>query len=83
MERLLLYLDDIYDLAAALGLVYERIRRLAIGLLTLLLGGLAVFAGAWLALAHPPIALATCILLFVALLYRLVTSPTRDALPTP
>ncbi len=80
MEFLLLYMDDLDDLAGALGLLYERIRRLVLGLLTLTVGGLIVAAGIWLALAHPPLALATCLLMFVTLFYRTVTSPARDAL---
>jgi hypothetical protein len=33
--------------------------------------------GVWLALAHPPIAMATSIMLFVVLLYRSVTVPSE------
>jgi hypothetical protein len=75
MERLLQYLDDLDDLYGMVGLVVERLRRIACGLLSfcLLLGGAA--AGMWLALAHPPVALATSIVLFVTLLYRSVTGP--------
>lgn len=82
MECLLQYMDDLDDLAGALGLMYERVRARMLGLLVLCLGALMVAAGAWLALVHPPLAMATCILLFVILLYRSVTSPTRRILPT-
>ena len=75
MERLLQYLDDLDDLYGMVGLIIERLRRIAFALfsfLTLAAGGLA---GTWLATLHAPIALATSILLFVTLLYRSVTSP--------
>jgi len=75
-------MDDIDDLAGAFGLVYERIRRQVMHLAMLLVGAVIIGAGIWLALAHPPIALATCILLFVTLLYRVVTSPTRNVSPS-
>ena len=81
MERFLLYMDDIDDLAGVLGLVYERIRSSILGLLALCLGASIVAASTLLALVHPPLAMAVCILLFVVLLYRNVTSPTRDVLP--
>ena len=75
MERLLLYLDDLDDLYGAFGLVWEKLRRGLIRLLvTSLLLGVASLA-MWLALVHPPIALATSTVLFVILLYRSVTSP--------
>ncbi len=76
MERLLQYLDDLDDLFAAIGLLAERIRSL-LWLLFSTVAALAVAAGAiLLALAEPPLALATAILLFVTLLYRSVTVPT-------
>ena len=75
MERFLQYLDDIDDLVGVMGLLYERIRTLALTVSILLLE-LCVAAGAmWLALVHPPVSLAIGTLLFVALLYRTVTSP--------
>ncbi len=67
-------MDDIDDLYGAFGLVYERIRRLLLNLIALFAATLIVAAGVALALVHPPIALATCIVLFVTLLYRSVTS---------
>ncbi len=75
MECFLQYLDDLDDLYGAFGLVWERLRRAAIHLLTLtalLAGGVG---GVVLALVHPPVALATGIVLFVILLYRAVTAP--------
>jgi hypothetical protein len=76
MEFLLQYLDDLDDLYGAFGLVWERLRRTVIilGSLAMLLAVAA--AGIWLALAHPPIAMATSTMLFVILLYRSVTVPS-------
>ena len=71
VERLLQYLDDIDDLAGALGLQYERCRRLLLNLLRTAIGLLVTAAAFWLALAHPIIALVTCLLLVVTLAYRL------------
>ena len=72
-------MDDIDDLYGAFGLLYERLRRLLIDLLAVLAGLLTVAAGIVLAMVHPPIALATCIVLFVTLLYRSATSPRHTA----
>ena len=80
MECLLQYLDDIDDLIGAFGLLYEGLRRLVLALVALAVSLVSVASGVVLALAHPPIALATCILLFVALLYRSVTTLTRERL---
>ena len=80
MERLLQYMDDLDDLAGAFGLVYERVRRLFLALIAVITGLLSLASGIWLALVHPPIALATCLLLFVSLLYRAVTSPSQERL---
>ena len=75
MECFLQYLDDLDDLYGAFGLVWENLRRAILGLfaLTMLLAGAA--GGVALALAHPPLALATGTVLFVILLYRSVTVP--------
>ena len=80
MECLLQYLDDLDDLYAAFGLVWERLRRLLLRMIAALLV-LSVAAGAVaLAQSHPPIALATSTMLFVALLYRAATAiPARAA----
>lgn len=80
MECFLQYLDDIDDMVGALGLFYENIRRILIGLCAALFAAGAIASGVWLALFHPPLALATCMLLFVTLLYRSVTSPARGHL---
>jgi len=77
MERLLQYLDDMDDCYGMAGLIIERLRRFLYALFSYSLIGAGALAGVWLALLHPPLALATCILLFVTLLYRSVT--TRPA----
>ena len=75
MERLQQWLDDIDDLLGALGLLAERSRRLLLTL-TRLLTLLSVAAcGILAALREPPLGLAVAILLFVFLLYRVVTQP--------
>lgn len=70
-------MDDMDDLYGAFGLLYEKLRRVLLKLLTLCAGLAIVGGGIVLALVHPPIALATCIVLFVTLLYRSATSPAR------
>ena len=75
MERFLQYLDDIDDLVGVLGLLYERIRIFALTLGILMLALCVAVGAMWLALVHPPVSLAIGTLLFVALLYRTVTSP--------
>ena len=78
MERLIQLLDDIDDLISMLGLVSERIRKTAVSLILTCTGLAIQIAGIMLALKHPPLALATAILLFVTLLYRQVTSPLLE-----
>jgi len=75
MERLLQYLDDLDDALGMIGLIIERLRRCLFALFSYLTLCIAALASVWLATLHPPIALATSILLFVLLLYRSVTSP--------
>lgn len=69
------WLDELDDLVAAIGLIRERIRGFLLGASLLLTALLAPAAGVYLALAHPPLALATAMMLFVTLLYRAVTAP--------
>jgi hypothetical protein len=76
LERFLLYLDDLDDLYGMVGMINERLRRFVYALFKYLLLSAGAIAGAWLAPLHPPIALATSLLLFVMLLYRSVTAPT-------
>ena len=82
MERFLLYLDDLDDLIGMAGLVLERVRRTLSTLASYLAVVVVTSAGVWIALLHPPLALATVILLFVTLLYRLVTSPHAGTVKT-
>lgn len=74
MERLLQRMDDLDDLMGAIGLVYERLRRLLLTMLAVIIGLASLVSGVLLAHVHSRIALATCLLLFVTLLYRMVTS---------
>ncbi len=78
MERIAQLLDDLDDLVYMAGMAVGRIRKI---LFLVLLGPLAIalpVAGVLLALVHPPLALATAILLFVSLLYHTVTSPPLE-----
>lgn len=69
------WLDDLDDLVAAIGLLRERIRNFTIFMSMLAAGIVLPSAGVILALRHPPLALASAIILFVTLLYRSVTQP--------
>ncbi len=80
MERLLQYLDDLDDLYGTFGLVWERMRRTLLKILSAAMVAAVAAAAVALALSHPPIALATSTMLFVILLYRGVTArPVRFA----
>jgi len=74
MERLVQLLDDLDDLICMVGLISERIRKTLFSVLSTCMALVVQVGGIMLALAHPPLALATAILLFVSLLYRSVTS---------
>ena len=75
MERILQWLDDLDDLFGAVGLLAERLRRLAITLARLFVLLTVAACGVFAALTEPPLGLAVAILLFVFLLYRSVTRP--------
>lgn len=78
MERLVQLLDDLDDLVYMTRMACERFRKV---LLLALVGPLAIalpIAGITLALAHPPLALAVAMLLFVSLFYHIVTSPPLE-----
>ena len=79
MEQFLQYLDELDDLASMVGLLAERVRSLILTLITLGVWLAIQIGGIALALSHPPLALATALLMFVALLYRSVTAPFRTA----
>ncbi len=69
------WLDDLDDLAGALGLLAERMRRPLLTLARLLILLSIAACGIFAALKEPPLGLAVAILLFVFLLYRTVTRP--------
>jgi len=75
------WLDELDDLIAAIGLVSERIRNFFRALSFLAISLSVQCAGVLLALRHPPLALATAMLLFVTLLYRSVTEPRTVTVP--
>jgi ABC-type transport system involved in cytochrome bd biosynthesis fused ATPase/permease subunit len=77
MERLLQYLDDLDDLCGAFGLAWEKMRRILLRVVSIAMISAAGAAAIGLALVHPPIALATSTMLFVVLLYRSVTVPSK------
>jgi len=73
------WLDDLDDLVAAVGLIRERIRNLLLAVSLLAVSPVAQIGAVLLALRHPPLAMATAMILFVTLLYRAVTVPrTRN-----
>ena len=82
MERMLQCLDDIDDLFGAVGLVYERLRRLFLKIVSLLASLSMVALSVLLALESPILALATGLLLSLMLFYRSVISPLRHGLPS-
>ena len=73
MEFMLQYLDDLDDLYGMAGLVAERVRNFVLKALICIALIAVAAASVWLAAVHPPVAMATSILLFVTLLYRSVT----------
>lgn len=77
MERLIQYLDELDDLIGMIGLAAERILSLFLALLSCVSLVAVAVPGVWLALVNPPLALATSTILFVTLLYRIVTAPTQ------
>jgi precorrin-3B methylase len=81
MEFLLQYFDEFDDLYGAAGLVWERLRRTLLRLFSIAMisavAAAVAAAAIGLALLHPPIALATSTMLFVILLYRSVTVPSK------
>jgi len=74
MERLIQLLDDLDDFVAIFGLLSEKIRNGLMTLISTLFVLTIQVGGVLLALAHPPLALAAALLLFVSLLYHSVTS---------
>ena len=77
MEFLLQDLDDLDDLNGAFCLVWEKVRRFLFRVVSTAMIWAVAAAAIGLALLHPPIALATSTMLFVILLYRSVTGPSK------
>jgi len=75
MEIFMQWLDELDDVIAAMRLVSERVFGFLLSLSLLAMSILAPIAGVLLALRHPPLAMATAMILFVTLLYRSVTEP--------
>ena len=75
MERIAQLLDDLDDLISMIGLTGERIRHLFLGLVATCMTVALQVGGILLALAHPPLAMAMALILFMYLLYHSVTSP--------
>lgn len=74
MERLAQLLDDLDDVFSTLGLARERLRTVLI-LFALVFAFIPLqVAGILLAIEHPPVAMATAMLMFMVLFYRTVTS---------
>jgi len=76
-ERALQYWDDLDDLVGAVALRSERIRHILLFAASTVAFLLLLFAVIVLALIEPPLALATTVLLVVALMYRSATGPRR------
>ena len=74
MERLAQLLDDFDDLICMVGLLGERLRRIFLVTIGTCAFSTALVGGVWLALVHPPLAMATALILFVSLLYHSVTA---------
>jgi predicted PurR-regulated permease PerM len=74
VEKLIQWLDELDDLIYMVSLAGERFRRAIRSLLMTCFVLSIQIGGVLLALRHPPLALATAMLLFVFLLYHSVTS---------
>ena len=79
MERVIQWLDDLDDIIGIIGLAAERIRRILVAFGLTVAAFLLQLGGILLAMTHPPLALATVIIMFVTLLYRSVTNPLEIA----
>ncbi|MFQ5609409.1 MAG: hypothetical protein ACE5F8_03980 [Woeseiaceae bacterium] len=78
MERLLQIWDDLDDVAGALFLYAENIRRLFLFALYTSAVMMLQLGGILLALLQPPLAMAAATILGVCLMYRSVTHPRPD-----
>jgi hypothetical protein len=79
MECLIQYLDEIEDIFYAFALVAERIRRAIKTLFILAVSAMFPALGVLLAIAHPPLALATAFLALSGLLYNAVVGSPPDS----
>jgi hypothetical protein len=79
MECLIQYLDEIEDALYALALVAERIREAIKTMFILALSAICPALGVLLAIAHPPMALATAVLALSGLLYHAVVDCLPDS----
>lgn len=78
MERFAQYWDDFDDLIGMVGLCAERIRRMALFVVSTLLFLAIVLGVILVALMDPPLALAVATILVIQLTYRTVTkTPPR------
>ncbi len=77
LERFAQYWDDMDDWYWVLVLKLQKIRRIFRILTQAVAAAAAVLIGILLAAVKPPAALALAVLMFVTLLYRAATAPTR------
>lgn len=77
LERFAQYWDDMDDWYWVLVLKLQKIRRVFRILTQAVAAAAAVLIGILLAAVKPPAALALAVLMFVTLLYRAATAPTR------
>ncbi len=75
MEIIAQWLDNLDDLVTALGLVTEKLRNLFLTGVFFSTSLLLQIAAIFLALRHPPLALATATMMIVFLMYRSATAP--------
>ncbi len=79
LERLAQYWDDLDDWYWLMALKLQKARRVSRAVTRAAAALAAILAGIVFALAAPPLALAAAVLMFVSLLYRVLTGPA--ALP--
>lgn len=70
MECLIQYLDELEDMYYAVALLAERMRRAFRALIVLVFSAAFSALGILLAIAHPPLAIATVFLSAAGMLYR-------------
>lgn len=75
MEIVAQWLDNLDDVVSSMRLLSERFRNFGIALIFLVSSLSVQLAGVFLALKHPPLALATATIMLVTLMYHTVTAP--------